>query len=91
MTRNVVARWLTGLVGIFAAALLTSSANAQQLKIGILLPGSTADNGYNADGGRAAQRLNHNSTPMRRRRKTSRSQIRPISTGSMLRRDITLS
>jgi basic membrane protein A and related proteins len=46
-----------GLVGIFAAALLTGSATAEQLKIGILLPGSTADNGYNADGGRAAQAL----------------------------------
>src|SRR6516162_9467577 len=57
MTRNVAARWLTGLVGIFAATLFTSSANAQQLKIGILLPGSMADNGYNADGGRAAQSL----------------------------------
>jgi len=57
MTRKLEARWRIGLVGIFAAALLTSSANAQQLKIGILLPGSTADNGYNADGARAAQAL----------------------------------
>src|SRR5262245_7961151 len=57
MTRNVAARWLIGLVGLFAAAPFTSSANAQQLKIGILLPGSMADNGYNADGGRAAQAL----------------------------------
>lgn len=57
MTRNIRARWCIGLVGVFAAALLTSSANAQQLKIGILLPGSTADNGYNADGARAAQAL----------------------------------
>jgi basic membrane protein A len=57
MTRNVAARLRIGLVGILATALLTSSANAQQLKIGILLPGSTADNGYNADGGRAAQAL----------------------------------
>ena len=57
MTRNIGARWRIGLVGVFAATLLTSSANAQQLKIGILLPGSTADNGYNADGARAAQAL----------------------------------
>jgi len=57
MTGNIKVRCWIGLVGIFAAALLTSSANAQQLKIGILLPGSTADNGYNADGARAAQAL----------------------------------
>jgi basic membrane protein A and related proteins len=57
MTRNIGARWCIGLVGVFAATLLTSSASAQQLKIGILLPGSTADNGYNADGARAAQAL----------------------------------
>jgi basic membrane protein A and related proteins len=57
MTRNIETRWRIGLVGIFAAALLASSANAQQLKIGILLPGSTADNGYNADGARAGQAL----------------------------------
>ncbi len=58
MTREIEARRWMGLVGIFvAAALFTSSANAQQLKIGILLPGSTADNGYNADGARAAQAL----------------------------------
>jgi basic membrane protein A len=57
MTRNVGARSCIGLVGVFAVTLLTSSANAQQLKIGILLPGSTADNGYNADGARAAQAL----------------------------------
>jgi basic membrane protein A len=57
MTRSVGARWCIGLVGVFAATLLTSSANAQQLKIGILLPGSTADSGYNADGARAAQAL----------------------------------
>jgi basic membrane protein A len=57
MTRNIEPRWRIGLVGIFAAALLASSANAQQLKIGILLPGSTADNGYNADGARAGQAL----------------------------------
>jgi len=57
MTRNVAARLRIGLVGFLATALLTSFANAQQLKIGILLPGSTSDNGYNADGGRAAQAL----------------------------------
>jgi len=57
MTRNIETRWRIGLVGIFAAALLASSANAQQLKIGILLPGSTADNGYNAEGARAGQAL----------------------------------
>ena len=57
MSRSVGARWCIGLVGVFAATLLTSSANAQQLKIGILLPGSTADSGYNADGARAAQAL----------------------------------
>jgi len=57
MTRNIGARWCIGLVVVFAVTLLTSSAKAQQLKIGILLPGSTADNGYNADGARAAQAL----------------------------------
>ena len=57
MTRNIGVRSCIGLVGVFAATLLISSANAQQLKIGILLPGSTADNGYNADGARAAQAL----------------------------------
>jgi len=57
MTRNIRVRSCIGLVGVFAVTLLTSSANAQQLKIGILLPGSTADNGYNADGVRAAQAL----------------------------------
>jgi basic membrane protein A and related proteins len=57
MTRKVIARWLTGLLGISAAALVASSAIADQLKIGILLPGSTADGGYNADGGRAAEAL----------------------------------
>jgi basic membrane protein A len=57
MTRNIRVRSCIGLVGVFAVTLLTSSANAQQLKIGILLPGSTADNGYNADGARAAQAL----------------------------------
>ena len=57
MTRNLIAGWLTGLVVVGAAALLASSASADQLKIGILLPGSTSDNGYNADGGRAAEAL----------------------------------
>jgi len=57
MTRTVAFRCLTWVVGIFATALFTSSANAQQLKIGILLPGSMADSGYNADGGRAAKAL----------------------------------
>jgi basic membrane protein A and related proteins len=36
--------------------LLVSAAEAQ-LKVGILLPGSISDNGYNADGGRAAEAL----------------------------------
>jgi basic membrane protein A and related proteins len=57
MTRNVMAGWLTAMVGVGAAALFAASAGAEQLKIGILLPGSTKDNGYNADGGRAAEVL----------------------------------
>ena len=57
MTRHVLARWVTGLLGIGATALFACSAGADQLKIGILLPGSTADNGYNADGGRTAAAL----------------------------------
>lgn len=57
MTRNLLTRWLTGLVGAGAVALLATSASGAQLKIGILLPGSTSDNGYNADGGRAAEAL----------------------------------
>jgi basic membrane lipoprotein Med (substrate-binding protein (PBP1-ABC) superfamily) len=57
MTRNVMAGWRTAMVGVGAAALLAASAGAEQLKIGILLPGSTKDSGYNADGGRAAEVL----------------------------------
>ena len=58
MTRHVLARWVTGLLGMGAVALFAWPAGADQLKIGILLPGSTADNGYNADGGRTAAALN---------------------------------
>ena len=36
---------------------MITSSSADQLKVGILLPGSMSDNGYNADGGRAAQAL----------------------------------
>jgi basic membrane protein A and related proteins len=57
MTRHALARWVTGLLGMGALALFAWPAGADQLKIGILLPGSTADNGYNADGGRTAAAL----------------------------------
>ncbi len=58
MTSSSFSRALAGLVGLGAATLLSSAALAQdQLKIGILLPGSVSDNGYNADGGRAAEAL----------------------------------
>jgi basic membrane protein A len=36
---------------------LVTSASAEALKIGILLPGSVTDGGYNADGGHAAEAL----------------------------------
>ena len=58
MTRNVTCPlgdrrcW-----GLALSRCLLASAGADQLKIGILLPGSTADNGYNADGGRTAAAL----------------------------------
>src|SRR3979411_1200005 len=39
------------------AAGLVTSASAEALKIGILLPGSVTDGGYNADGGHAAEAL----------------------------------
>jgi basic membrane protein A len=49
-----------GLKGFLVAASmlgLATAVSAAPLKIAILLPGSTADNGYNADGGRAAEAL----------------------------------
>jgi basic membrane protein A len=57
MTRHVFARWVIGLLGMGTVALFAWPAGADQLKIGILLPGSIADNGYNADGGRTAAAL----------------------------------
>jgi basic membrane protein A len=58
MARKVLARWIAGMTGVVTAAIICSSAVAQdQLKVGIILPGSMSDNGYNADGGRAAEAL----------------------------------
>jgi basic membrane protein A and related proteins len=57
MNANVLTRHLTGLVGAATIALVATSASADQLKIGLLLPGPTTDNGYDADGGRAADAL----------------------------------
>ena len=91
MTRHVLARWVTGLLGIGAVALFACSAGADQLKIGILLPGSTADNGYNADGGRTAAALKSQLAPMPKPPRTSRSPIRPIYIGSMRQKDTTSS
>ena len=57
MGANSFAQYLTGLVGGAAIALIATSASADQLKIGVLLPGPVTDNGYDADGGRAADAL----------------------------------
>ena len=57
MSANWVGRYFTGLVGVAITALIASSASADQLKIGVLLPGPVTDNGYDADGGRAADAL----------------------------------
>jgi basic membrane protein A and related proteins len=53
-----------GIASIIAIAVLSggspglvTSASAEALKIGILLPGSVTDGGYNADGGHAAEAL----------------------------------
>jgi basic membrane protein A len=50
-------RNLVRLLGATAFALIATSANADKLKIGVLLPGPTTDNGYDADGGRTAEAL----------------------------------
>jgi len=58
MARMNSVRWLAGLMGVATAALVASGTTSMaQLKIGILLPGSMSDNGYNADGGRTADAL----------------------------------
>ena len=40
-----------------AVLAMAATASAEALKVAILLPGSTSDNGYNADGGAAAEAL----------------------------------
>jgi basic membrane protein A len=57
MRANLFAGYLIGLVGAAAIGLIATSASADKLKIGVLLPGPVTDNGYDADGGRAADAL----------------------------------
>ena len=58
MNRNYFARRLAALASIAAVAFVTLATPAlAQLRVGLILPGSMSDNGYNADGGRAAEAL----------------------------------
>ncbi|MEQ8967576.1 MAG: BMP family protein [Azospirillaceae bacterium] len=58
MTARFADRALPVLAGLAAAALFAPGALAQEdLRVGVLLPGSVSDNGYNADGGRTAETL----------------------------------
>lgn len=61
MATSFFLKGITGLLAGAAALAMVSSASAQisgrPMKVAILLPGSTSDNGYNADGGRTAEAL----------------------------------
>jgi basic membrane protein A and related proteins len=57
MMRAKLARNLLRFVGVATIAIIATSASADKLKIGVLLPGPTTDNGYDADGGRTAEAL----------------------------------
>lgn len=57
MSMSSVRKGLLGLMAGAGVLAMAATASAQDLKVAILLPGSTSDNGYNADGGAAAEAL----------------------------------